>query len=98
MTRDELIKRIAYAAVIRREDAEAALDSFTPQEYLSAVRPGWVAVPAEPTDEMANAWSALAMDRIKRRLKNDDDCPGAVEGAKQSYRAMIAARPKEPKP
>ena len=49
-----------------------------------------VVMPVVMDDEMAEAWATLALDRIKRRMKDDNDCKGAVEGAKESYKAIIA--------
>jgi len=55
---------------------------------------GYVLVPVEPTEAMIEAWCGLALSRIKRRVFGDDKAPGIVEGCKEGYRAMLAARPK----
>ena len=55
---------------------------------------GLAVVPVEPTEKMADAWACLALQRLKQYLWSDEDRrPGVVEGAKESYRAMLAASP-----
>jgi hypothetical protein len=103
---DDLRERLAQ--VLRKADDDAWLYPLCEKEYyegladivLTQFRPGdvlpngWVA-PDEATDAMANAWCSLALDRLKRRLKDDKDCKGSFEGAKESFAAMRAAAMRE---
>jgi len=51
-------------------------------------------VPVEPTEAMGEAWASLAIKRIKQYLWSDEERrPGPVDGAKEGYRAMLAASP-----
>lgn len=56
---------------------------------------GYVVVPKEATEEMANAWAGLALKRIFSRMNNDEDHEdwGAIKSAKESYRTMLVAAP-----
>lgn len=55
----------------------------------------YVLMPVELTDEMIETWCALILERFRRRRIDDSDCSGAIEGAKETYRAIVAIRPKE---
>jgi len=54
---------------------------------------GLVIVPREPTEAMAAAWCKLSLERIRRAVESDKPRPGVgmIEGAKESYKAMLAA-------
>ena len=88
-----------HAKTFHRRRARAALDSFTTEEYLSAVRPGWVAVPEKPTPEMVRAG--------RQSLRNGGLLPAYTDkgdGGQTSilqyllepcWQNMLAARPEE---
>jgi hypothetical protein len=49
--------------------------------------------PDEATEEMGEAWAKLALDRIQKAVEGEMRTVGMVQGAKENYRAMLAAAP-----
>ena len=89
-----IFDRHYYPAAIRYDtqpEPTKAMWRHKAQAALDAIGETHVVVPREPTEAMIDAWCSLALNRIKRRLKDDNDCPGMREGARQSYKAMLSA-------
>ena len=64
------------------------------ERELSAQSGRWV--PVEPTEEMVEAACKMMLDRIKRRMVDDNDAPGLVGGVKEYWKVMLAAAPPAP--
>ena len=91
----DIIPAIDVPATRARRDmaARVLFDTAKSAEQYQRVPEGYVVVPGEPTKAMAEAWASLALERIRDAVEGDMKVVGMVEGAKENYKAMLAAAP-----
>lgn len=77
----------------RCADLRATLNVLSHDERPA---PGMKLVPIEPTEEMIEAACKLMLHRIRRRVRDENDAPGIVEGLKETWRTLLAASPSVP--
>ena len=73
--------------------AYASADIVINAFLAAAAEQGWRMCRDEATEEMGEAWARLALDRIQRAVEGEMQTVGMVKGAKENYRAMLAAAP-----
>jgi len=78
-----VIAFLQHKLEVEKSETTAIIDSLIPD--------GYTMVPVEPTDAMIAAWCSIRFERLKRRIKDDNDCNGPESACRADYKAMLSA-------